>query len=49
MGFAPDQVDRMSLWQFVACVDGWKTANGVEDKPAAPSADEFHDMVNRLG
>ncbi len=49
MGFAPDQVDRMSLWQFMACLDGWKAAHGVEEKPAPPSADEFHDMVSRLG
>lgn len=48
MGFAPDQVDRMSLWQFIACLDGWKAANGAEDKPEPPSADEFHDMVSRL-
>ena len=39
----------MSLWQFVACVDGWKAANGVSDKPAPPSAAEFYDMVERLG
>lgn len=49
MGFAPDQVDRMSLWQFLACVDGWKTANGVEERPEAPSPDEYRDMVARLG
>ncbi len=49
MGFTPEQVDRMSLWQFVACLDGWKAANGVEEKPEPPSAEEFRDMVERLG
>lgn len=49
MGFDPSLVDAMSLWQFLACLDGWKAANGVEEKPPAPSADEFHDMVSRLG
>lgn len=38
----------MSLWEFVACLDGWKAAHGVEEKPQAPSADEFYDMVERL-
>lgn len=28
MGFAPDQIDRMSLWQFMACVEGYMKANG---------------------
>jgi hypothetical protein len=49
MGFAPADVDAMSLWQFLACLDGWKAANGVEEPPEPPSADEFHDMVSRLG
>jgi hypothetical protein len=49
MGFAPEQVDRMSLWQFMACLDAWKAAHGVEDKPEAPTAEEYYDMVRRLG
>lgn len=28
MGFAPEQIDRMALWQFVACADGWAEAHG---------------------
>jgi hypothetical protein len=27
MGFTPEQVGRMSLWQFFACGDGWARAN----------------------
>lgn len=38
----------MSLWQLTACADGWKAANGAEEKPEAPSEEEFHDMVSRL-
>jgi hypothetical protein len=28
MGFAPSQVDVMSLWEFAACVDGYVAAHG---------------------
>jgi hypothetical protein len=28
MGFAPAQVDAMSLWEFAACVDGYRAAHG---------------------
>ena len=27
MGFSPQQVGAMSLWQFMACADGWARAN----------------------
>lgn len=27
MGFTPAQVGEMSLWQFMACADGWAMAN----------------------
>jgi hypothetical protein len=30
MGFTPAQVGEMSLWQFMACVDGWAKANSPE-------------------
>lgn len=39
----------MSLYQFTACVDGWNKAHGPEDKPEAPTPEEFRDMVERLG
>jgi hypothetical protein len=32
MGMSADQVGRMSLWQFTACVDGWMAVNS-PDKP----------------
>lgn len=28
MRFDPDQVGRMSLWQFMACLEGYGRANG---------------------
>jgi hypothetical protein len=45
----PRQVDELSLWEFAEAIDGWKAANGVEEKPEPPNADEFYDMVARLG
>ncbi len=30
MGFSPRQVGEMSLWQFMACADGWARANSPE-------------------
>lgn len=28
MGFTPEQVGCMSLWEFMACMDGYGRANG---------------------
>ncbi|MCV2877613.1 hypothetical protein OE699_02005 [Sedimentimonas flavescens] len=28
MGFTPNQVQEMSLWEFMACSDGFSLANG---------------------
>jgi hypothetical protein len=39
----------MSLWQFMAAVTGWNKAQGGDDKPAAPTKEEFYDLVERLG
>lgn len=39
MGFAPEQVDRMSLWQFAACVAAWNRANSPEPPGAGPMSD----------
>lgn len=38
----------MSLWQFAACVDGWNTAQGGEEKPEPPTPEEYYDMLERL-
>ncbi|MCX5478449.1 hypothetical protein OSH08_05505 [Kaistia geumhonensis] len=49
MGFTPRDVDDMSFWEFAACVDGFNTANGAEPDVEPPTAEEYHDMVRRLG
>jgi hypothetical protein len=41
MGFTPEQVGRMSLYQFAACVDGVNKANTPNDKGDAPTDEEF--------
>ena len=28
MGMEPRVVDRLSLWEFLACLDGWAAAHG---------------------
>ena len=49
MGFTPQQVGAMTLWQMTACIDGYKRANGGEPEAKPPSADEFFEQVARLG
>ncbi len=41
MGFSPDQIGRMSLYQYAACVDGWNAAHSSEDHIDAPSDAQF--------
>lgn len=38
---SPEQVDKMSLWQYLAALDGWNRANGSNEKPGPPSDDDF--------
>lgn len=37
MGFAPDQVGRMTPWEFTACLDRYGRMNGWDMGPAAPA------------
>jgi hypothetical protein len=41
----PAEVDRCSLWQFAACVDGWNRTHGAEPKPEPPTDEEFDEML----
>jgi hypothetical protein len=41
MGYSPQQVNAMSMWQFTAAVDGYVKANGGEDKMSSAEADEL--------
>ena len=49
LGFTPRQIDDMTVWELSACIEGYRQANGGEEKQTAPTADEFYDMVDRLG
>ena len=39
----------MTLAEFSACVEGWKRANGVEEKPTPPTDEEFDKMLTESG
>ena len=41
MGFTPQQVNAMSMWQFLAAVDGYVRAQGGEDKMSSKEADDL--------
>lgn len=48
MGFAPSQVEEMSLWQFNVAFDGWLQSKGIEQKENLLKDDlmaEFDDIV----
>ena len=41
MGFTPQEVERMSLWQYSAAIAGYAKAQGGEEKTEAPTDEEF--------
>lgn len=43
MGFTPQQIDRMSVFQYLAALDGFVEAHG-GDKANALSGDEADDL-----
>lgn len=49
MGFSPAQIDAMSIWEFVAVLDGYIEANTVEDsKKVNLSEEEKEEMYNAI-
>lgn len=40
MGFPPSEIDRMSMWQFFAAMDGWVTAKGGGNSNALSEAEK---------
>lgn len=48
MGFTPDQVGAMSLWQFTTCAQGYAQSQAVEAEPEAPSDAEFEKFVETI-
>ena len=47
MGFTPQQVDAMSMWEFGACSTGYAEAHGMSDKPKGEGMTE--DRMRDLG
>ena len=41
IGFSPRQVDEMTPWELLACMDGYNHANGVKPKDEPPTDEEF--------
>lgn len=44
MGFSPNEVDRMSLFKFLACCDGVALANGAKRRGEEVSNDDLAAM-----
>ena len=39
MGFSPQQVDAMSMWQYFSVLDGWNKANDPDAGKSLSSAE----------
>ena len=50
MGFDPEQVGRMTPWQFMACLDGYGRANGWKPSNDGSAADALtEDQLRAMG
>lgn len=49
MGFTPQQIDQMSMWQFFAALNGYIAANTPKDsnKLTESEADDLFDWIER--
>ena len=47
MGFTPTQIDVLSLWEFVACFEGYLEAHGGKKKGGALDPDSVTDTELR--
>lgn len=45
MGFTPSQINEMSLWQFLASVEGYAKAHSSDEGLSAKEADDLWEMV----
>ncbi|TJV20614.1 MAG: hypothetical protein E5Y04_31710 [Mesorhizobium sp.] len=46
IGFSPRQIDEMTVWQFMASVNGYIKANSSDDQPLSGSErDELWELV----
>ena len=45
MGFPPREVDQMSLWEFMACWNGYVRANSPDPEVKPPTYEEHLALV----
>lgn len=45
MGFTPQQLWQMELWEFGAAIKGYKAAHGIKDPVPPPTIAEFEYAV----
>ncbi|MCQ0987548.1 hypothetical protein [Jiella marina] len=48
MGLAPEQVDRLSLWQFQACHDGFRRAHMSEKERSQEMSEDEFDAIGAM-
>jgi hypothetical protein len=48
IGFTPQQINRMTFWEFAVCVDGYNRANGGKPETTYPTDAEFESALMRL-
>ncbi|WP_186458327.1 hypothetical protein [Neorhizobium alkalisoli] len=46
MGFTPQDVRAMSMWQYFAALDGFQKANGAEEGMTKAEEDDLWDWIN---
>lgn len=49
MGLSPREVDRLSVWEFAACAEGYRAAHGAKDETAGPTGDIDDARLAELG
>lgn len=50
IGYTPQQIDDMSLWQIACAVEGYRAAHEPSDgAPAAMTPDEFDALKTKFG
>ena len=47
MGFPPREVKLMTMWEYMACINGWNRANGAS--ASTPMSDDDYDALCKLG
>lgn len=48
MGFPPREVKRMTMWEYMACVQGWNRAQG-SGATSTPMSEDDYEALCRLG